>query len=210
MRLCAARRSGARMALVRWGPWYWHRALAEPKTPRSLCGIVHFCFARCAPCLSSPAAASPIPRKRPGAFITATSRSARSRSALAIPGGSGRATFIQVAIHQNTQKAPPRPSTRRAGPSRSRGVSFAPSVTEADFDAYRRNRAFHTWRQAMGTAGLKLPTAGRLLLRCFDQRRRRGATHLHQAHCARGCMNSLGREGPVAELQVRACSPLLN
>jgi ABC transporter substrate binding protein len=24
------------------GPWYWHRALVEPKTPRSLCGIVHF------------------------------------------------------------------------------------------------------------------------------------------------------------------------
>jgi hypothetical protein len=64
-----------------------------------------------------------------------------------VPGGSGRATSIQVAIHQNTQKAPRRPSTRRAVPSRSRGVSFTPSVTEADFDAYRRNPA---WRQAIG------------------------------------------------------------
>jgi hypothetical protein len=29
---------------------------------------------------------------------------------------------------------------------------------EADFDANRRNRAFHAWKQAMSDAGLKLPT----------------------------------------------------
>jgi hypothetical protein len=33
---------------------------------------------------------------------------------------------------------------------RSRSVSFTPSVREADFNAYRRNRAFHARRQAMG------------------------------------------------------------
>ena len=92
-------------------------------------------------------------RRRPGRH----DRGARWQIRPAVPGGSGRATSIQVAIHQNTQKVPPRPSTRRAAPSRSRGVSFTPSVTEADFDAYRRNRAFHAWRQAMGAAGLKLP-----------------------------------------------------
>jgi hypothetical protein len=30
-----------------------YRVLAEPKTPRSLWGIVHFCFARCVPCLDA-------------------------------------------------------------------------------------------------------------------------------------------------------------
>jgi hypothetical protein len=35
---------------------------------------------------------------------------------------------------------------------------FHAKRTEADFDAYRRNRAFHAWKQAMSDAGLKLPT----------------------------------------------------
>jgi hypothetical protein len=30
--------------------------------------------------------------------------------------------------------------------------------TEADFEEYRRDRAFHTWKQAMWAKGLKLPT----------------------------------------------------
>jgi hypothetical protein len=30
--------------------------------------------------------------------------------------------------------------------------------TEADFEEYRRDRAFHAWKQAMWAAGLKLPT----------------------------------------------------
>ena len=29
---------------------------------------------------------------------------------------------------------------------------------EADFEEYRRDRAFHAWKQAMSDAGLKLPT----------------------------------------------------
>jgi len=133
-----------------------HRALAEPKTPRSLCGIVHFCFAQCAPCLSSPAAATPMLRKRRGAFITATSGS------------------TWAAIHQNTQGASP--STRRAARSRSRGVSFTPSVTEADFNAYRRNRAF-TPEAGQGDCRPQADSScrrpDRLLLQCFAAQPRR-------------------------------------
>jgi len=35
---------------------------------------------------------------------------------------------------------------------------FLAKCTEADFDEYRRNRAFHAWKEAMSEAGLKLPT----------------------------------------------------
>src|SRR5215471_21410253 len=35
---------------------------------------------------------------------------------------------------------------------------FLARRTEADFEEYRRDRAFHAWKQAMWAAGLKLPT----------------------------------------------------
>jgi hypothetical protein len=35
---------------------------------------------------------------------------------------------------------------------------FLVKRTEADFAEYRRDRAFHAWKQAMWAAGLKLPT----------------------------------------------------
>ena len=35
---------------------------------------------------------------------------------------------------------------------------FLAKRTEADFEEYRRDRAFHTWKQAMWAAGLQLPT----------------------------------------------------
>jgi hypothetical protein len=35
---------------------------------------------------------------------------------------------------------------------------FLANRTEADFAEYRRDRAFHAWKQAMWAAGLKLPT----------------------------------------------------
>jgi len=35
---------------------------------------------------------------------------------------------------------------------------FLARRTEADFDEYRRDRAFHAWKQAMWAKGLKLPT----------------------------------------------------
>jgi hypothetical protein len=35
---------------------------------------------------------------------------------------------------------------------------FLANRTEADFEEYRRDRAFHAWKQAMWAAGLKLPT----------------------------------------------------
>ena len=35
---------------------------------------------------------------------------------------------------------------------------FLANRTEADFQEYRRDRAFHAWKQAMWAAGLKLPT----------------------------------------------------
>ena len=70
----------------------------------------------------------PISRKRRGAFITATSRSARSPSTPAIrppnPAGSGATVSIRAAIHQNTQGASPRHLTRRAARSRSRGCFY--------------------------------------------------------------------------------------
>ena len=35
---------------------------------------------------------------------------------------------------------------------------FLAKRTEVDFDEYRRDRAFHAWKQAMWAKGLKLPT----------------------------------------------------
>lgn len=35
---------------------------------------------------------------------------------------------------------------------------FLARRTEADFEEYRRDRAFHAWKQAMWAKGLKLPT----------------------------------------------------
>ena len=35
---------------------------------------------------------------------------------------------------------------------------FLARRTEADFEEYRRDRAFHAWKQAMWAAGLRLPT----------------------------------------------------
>jgi predicted GIY-YIG superfamily endonuclease len=35
---------------------------------------------------------------------------------------------------------------------------FLAKLTEADFAEYRRSRAFHTWKETMWEAGLKLPT----------------------------------------------------
>ena len=35
---------------------------------------------------------------------------------------------------------------------------FLVKRTEADFEEYRRDRAFHAWKQGMWAAGLKLPT----------------------------------------------------
>ena len=32
------------------------------------------------------------------------------------------------------------------------------TANEADFEEYRRDRAFHAWKQAMWAKGLKLPT----------------------------------------------------
>jgi len=69
---------------------------------------------------------------------------------------------------------------------------FLVKRTEADFAEYRRDRAFHAWKQAMWAAGLKLPTQaadGRAeLLWCCDRPQRHGRPCLRRAHGARDSM----------------------
>ena len=66
----------------------------------------------------------------------------------------GLAASIRAAIYQSTPSVWPRP--RGAFEVAWRG--FLARRTRPDFDEYRRDRAFHAWKQAMWAKGLKLPT----------------------------------------------------
>jgi hypothetical protein len=51
-----------------------------------------------------------------------------------------------------------KPSTRARDAFEVAWRHFLAKRTEADFDEYRRGRAFHAWKQGMWAAGLRLPT----------------------------------------------------
>jgi hypothetical protein len=106
----------------------------------------------------SPATAILTLNRRPGRSITVTSRSARSRSGPATRptrrAGSGLAASIPAEHAKGAAKT--FDEARRAFEIAWR--YFLAKLTEADFDEYRRSRAFQPWKEAMWDAGLKLPT----------------------------------------------------
>jgi hypothetical protein len=114
------------------------------------------------PALASPAAAIQNPARPPGASSSATSMSARSRSAPVFLSmrtrGAGAAASTPAPSQGSISAALRRPSSRRATTSAGRGRSSWRTGTEADFEAWRRSQAWTAWKYAMWDAGCRLPT----------------------------------------------------
>jgi hypothetical protein len=99
--------------------------------------------------------------------------------------GNGAGIAGSIRCHIAVARARGYADEARAGFERA-WTNYLPRCTEADFDEYRRERAWTAWKYAMYAAGLQLPTQSTSgQARCFC-----GATidmavtdrHVHDAH----------------------------
>jgi hypothetical protein len=117
------------------------------------------CVTACPP---SQAAATPTHRKRAGKSITVTRASARSPCVRAIrptpTRGAGAAASIRGSHPRECTSGTAASFDQARRDFEEAWRVFLANRTEADFDEYRKHRAWTAWKYAMWDSGCKLPT----------------------------------------------------